>query len=49
MSEPALVQNLEEARYEIKLWREHYNRVRPHSSLNYIPPVAVFNELRKVT
>lgn len=30
---------LEEARYEIDLWREHYNHVRPHSSLNYMPPV----------
>lgn len=31
--------SLEEARYEIDLWREHYNHVRPHSSLNYLPPV----------
>ena len=30
---------LDEARYEIELWREHYNTVRPHSSLNYLPPV----------
>lgn len=30
---------LEEARYEINVWREHYNHVRPHSSLNYLPPV----------
>ena len=30
---------LDEARYEIDLWREHYNNVRPHSSLNYLPPV----------
>lgn len=30
---------LEEARYEIDQWREHYNTVRPHSSLNYLPPV----------
>lgn len=30
---------LDEARYEINLWREHYNHVRPHSSLNYMPPV----------
>ena len=21
-------------------WREHYNQVRPHSSLNYLPPVV---------
>jgi len=30
---------LDEARYEIDLWREHYNHVRPHSSLNYMSPV----------
>jgi len=31
--------SLDEARYEIDLWRNHYNNVRPHSSLNYMPPV----------
>lgn len=31
--------SLEEARYEIEMWCEHYNNVRPHSSLNYLPPV----------
>lgn len=30
---------MDEARYEIDLWREHYNCVRPHSSLNYMSPV----------
>ena len=30
---------LDEARYEIELWREHYNNVRPHSSLNFMSPV----------
>jgi putative transposase len=30
---------LEEAKYEIDLWRQHYNHVRPHSSLNYMSPV----------
>lgn len=30
---------MEEARAEIDLWREHYNHVRPHSALNYLPPV----------
>ena len=30
--------DLEEARHEIEQWRQHYNRVRPHSSLGYIPP-----------
>ena len=27
---------LDEARYEIDLWREHYNKVRPHSALGYV-------------
>ena len=31
---------LEEAKVEIDLWRHHYNHVRPHSSLDYLPPVA---------
>lgn len=31
---------LDEARYEIEQWRHHYNHVRPHSSLNYLSPVA---------
>jgi len=30
---------LEEARWEIDQWRNHYNHVRPHSSLGYLPPV----------
>lgn len=34
---------LEEARYEIDQWRDHYNHLRPHSSLNYLPP-AVYTE-----
>lgn len=29
---------LTEARYEIELWRQHYNTIRPHSSLNYLSP-----------
>ena len=29
---------LDEARYEIDLWRDHYNKVRPHSALGYVPP-----------
>ncbi len=32
--------SLDEARWEIDKWREHYNNVRPHSSLNYLPPVV---------
>ncbi len=27
-----------EAKVLIECWREHYNRVRPHSSLGYLPP-----------
>lgn len=30
---------VDEARVEIDLWRSHYNNVRPHSALNYVPPV----------
>ena len=29
---------LDEARYEIDLWRDHYNKVRPYSALGYVPP-----------
>lgn len=32
--------SLDEARYEIDKWRQHYNCERPHSSLNYMPPVT---------
>lgn len=32
--------SIEEARNEINQWRQHYNNERPHSSLNYLPPVA---------
>ncbi|WP_353846204.1 transposase [Halomonas sp.] len=31
---------LPDARHEIDQWRAHYNHVRPHRSLGYIPPVA---------
>ncbi|REL24443.1 integrase core domain-containing protein [Thalassotalea euphylliae] len=27
------------ASHLIDKWREHYNHVRPHSSLNYLSPV----------
>jgi putative transposase len=30
--------SLAEAKYLIERWRCHYNQVRPHSSLGYIPP-----------
>ena len=36
--------SLEEARYEIDQWRYHYNHERPHSSLNYLTPVAFANK-----
>jgi len=28
-----------EAQVITEKWREHYNKVRPHSSLNFAPPV----------
>ena len=31
--------SLEEALWEIELWQKHYNQVRPHSSLGYLPPL----------
>jgi putative transposase len=31
---------MEEARAEIMAWQYQYNNVRPHSALNYLPPVA---------
>ena len=31
---------IKEARYEIDQWRYHYNHERPHSSLDYLTPVA---------
>ena len=32
-----------EARVLIERWREHYNRVRPHSALRYRPPAPEAN------
>ena len=29
---------LQEAQVVIEQWRQHYNRVRPHSALGYWPP-----------
>jgi putative transposase len=31
--------SLNDARHEIDQWRKHYNEVRPHSSLGYLPPI----------
>ena len=33
--------SLKEAQVVIGTWRDHYNRVRPHSSLGYRPPAPV--------
>ena len=30
---------LSDARRKIESWRQDYNQQRPHSSLNYLPPV----------
>jgi putative transposase len=32
--------DLAEARRDIEAWRVHYNEVRPHSSLGYLPPAV---------
>lgn len=32
--------SLDEATQIIRDWREHYNAIRPHSSLGYLPPLA---------
>ena len=32
--------SLKEAEWEINQWRHHYNHIRPHSSLGYLPPVV---------
>ena len=36
--------SLEEAQVIIGAWRDHDNRVRPHSSLGYRPPAPVTRE-----
>ena len=33
--------SLKEAQVIIGAWRDHYNRVRPHSSLGYRPPAPL--------
>jgi transposase InsO family protein len=30
--------SLKEAQVLVEMWREHYNKIRPHSSLGYEPP-----------
>ena len=34
-----LLDTLKEAKVLIEEWRYHYNMVRPHSSLGYVPPM----------
>ena len=36
--------SLKEAQVIIGAWRDHYNRVRPHSSLSYRPPASMTME-----
>ena len=38
-----------EARVVIEQWREHYNHVRPHYSLNYQTPEAFRNQCHSGT
>ena len=33
--------SLREAQVVVELWRQHYNTVRPHSSLGYRPPAPL--------
>lgn len=36
--------SIDEAKRTIDLWRDHYNTIRPHSSLNYLTPLAFANQ-----
>lgn len=36
-----IVAKLQQAEVLIEDWRRHYNRVRPHSSLGYRPPLRL--------
>jgi putative transposase len=38
---PEIFYSLREAQVVIGAWRDHYNRVRPHSALGYRPPAPV--------
>ena len=42
-----IFETLMEARVVIEDWRQHYNRVRPHSSLGYRPPASEAIEPRR--
>ena len=35
---------MREAKVEVMQWQHQYNNVRPHSSLNYLPPVVFANK-----
>ena len=37
--------SLREAQVVIGAWKDHYNRVRPHSALGYRPPAPVTRAL----
>ncbi len=37
--------SLREAQVVIGAWRDHYNRIRPHSALGYRPPAPVTLEI----
>lgn len=36
--------SIDEAKRTIDQWRDHYNTIRPHSSLNYLTPLAFANQ-----
>lgn len=37
--------SLSEVREEIERWRQHYNLIRPHSSLDYVAPAVFANQV----
>ncbi len=39
---------MREAKVEVMQWQHQYNNVRPHSSLNYLPPVVFANKAAKI-
>jgi putative transposase len=41
--------SLKDARQKIENWREDYNQQRPHSSLNYLPPVEFAHRALEMT